>query len=600
MRPRKGCQRCRERHAKCTVEQPGRACQRCTKHGEDCDFLPHYRFRSDVPRTELPVVDDDNQPSIEWSDEQVWVPIKKRFKYVYENGQDLSPEHAPEDESSATAGHSTVSNHPTPADYVSPAQASSGPSPASFHLPFDKPTPPSNMGLLNQQDLFSLANMSAMRSPVYQMPNFGVPSPGNISLPSMGELEQSLAGSMGRSSPFDVARRTPKPDRSFSQSSQPTTSPLGVISNLSFSRREVHLLHYFASTFAPLADVCDPGAHFKNEVPRRALYKPMILLSICAVSSRFEAITSGQPDLESMKYHDRCLPLVIEALSAPEATYDEDLLVTVLLLRIHEEFSSVEDSMHHLLGANQMLNVISKFALSGGMGESASWQALRQIIYASIVQREPLKVDLENYDQSFAAHSSDDGSYGNAMILLCAKVLKLVYGPLTILATNEKKILETKIDDWLLRRPRTFYPLTYQKADPDRGRAFPEITMLNSAGVIGIQYYYVAKILLLLAAEHNDKPGPGFNNARQRMLKEKQCLGHLFAIMGLALSNDDVHNAKYTACHMLYSCGYLITNRTQRQETLVFLRRVPQLVAWRTRQTIEMLEEQWKELDQDA
>ncbi|KAG8630319.1 hypothetical protein KVT40_001938 [Elsinoe batatas] len=598
MRPRKGCQRCRERHAKCTVEQPGRACQRCTKYGEDCDFLPHFRFRSDVPRTELPA-EDDTQPSVEWSEEQVGVPIKKRFNYVYENGQDSPPGPDILEQGDTPGEPSTIPSHPTPAlDYISPAQASFGPSPASFHFPFDKPTPPAHMGLLNQHDPLSVANMSAMRSPANRI--MSAPSPGMISLPSMGELEQSIANSFDRTPPYEITTRLSRPDRAVSHNTQLSISPLGLISGLSFTRREVHLLHFFSSNFGPLADVCDPGAHFTNEIPRRALYKPMILLAVCAVSSRFEAIEAGQVDVESTRYHDRCLPLVIEALSAPEATYDEDLLVTVLLLRIHEEFSSVEDSMHHLLGANQMLNVISKFALSGGMGESASWQALRQIIYASIVQREPLKVDLENYDQSFAAHSSDDGSYGKAMILLCAKVLKIVYGPNTIIAANERSIVEAKIDDWLLRRPRTFYPLTYQKTDPDNGQAFPEITMLNAPGVVGIQYYYVAKILLLLASEPNDQPGPGFVNARQRMLKERQCLNHLFAIMGLALSNDNVHNAKYTACHMLYSCGYLITNRAQREQTVRFLERVPQIVAWRTRQTIEMLQSQWKELDQDT
>ncbi|TKX22553.1 fungal specific transcription factor domain-containing protein 44 [Elsinoe australis] len=592
MRPRKGCQRCRERHAKCIVEQQGRACQRCVKYGEDCDFLPHYRFRSDVPRTELHD-DEEGQGSVEWSAEQVWVPIKKRFKYVYENGQEMSPGADAEEESAILPDPPTVSNHATPADLTSDPIASAGPSPSDFHLPFDRPTPPGH-GLLNQQDLFTLANLSSMKSPMYTI---SAPSPGVTSLPSITEFNRGLQPQFEQSSPFDVVNRIQRHDRSYSQSSDHSVTPLGVIRGLQFNRREVHLLHFFTERFAPLADICDPGAHFANEVPRRALYKPMILMAICAVASRFEAITSDQQDIESSKYHDRCLPMVIEALSAPEATYDEDLLVTVLLLRIHEEFSSVEDSMHHLLGANQMLNVISKFALSGGMGESASWQALRQIIYASIVQRDPLKVDLENYDQSFATHSTDDGSYGNAMILLCAKVLKLVYGPLTVLAATEKRILDSKIDDWLTKRPRTFYPLTYQRADPEHGRPFPEITVLNSAAVVGIQYYYVAKILLLIANEPNDQPGPGFTNARQRLLREKQCLNHLSAIIGLALSNDHVHNAKYTACHMLYSCGYLITNKLQREHIIRFLERIPRLVAWRTRQTIDMLKDQWRELD---
>ncbi|KAF2222273.1 hypothetical protein BDZ85DRAFT_250214 [Elsinoe ampelina] len=227
MRPRKGCQRCRERHAKCTVEQPGRACQRCTKYGEDCDFLPHFRFRWDVHRTEL-LAEGDTQPSVEWSDEQVWVSIKKRCPHILEQGD--------------TPGvPSTISSRPTPApDYVSPAQASSsGPSLESFHFPFDKPTPPAHRGRLNQHDLLSVANMSAMQSPANRM--MSAPSPGMISLSSMGELEQSIANSFDQTPPYEITTR------------------LARISGLSFTRREMHLLQYFAPTLAPLADVCELG-----------------------------------------------------------------------------------------------------------------------------------------------------------------------------------------------------------------------------------------------------------------------------------------------------------------------------------------------------
>ncbi|PSK49442.1 hypothetical protein B9Z65_8237 [Elsinoe australis] len=188
-------------------------------------------------------------------------------------------------------------------------------------------------------------------------------------------------------------------------------------------------------------------------------------------------MTSSTADHESTEYHDRCLPLVIEALSG---TYDEDLLDTVLLLRIHEEYSNLEDSMHHLVGANQLLNSFTACALPGSLGEAASWQALRQVIYACVDQWKPLEVSLDGYEFLAQAGRFDDDNHANSSVLMCAKVLQIAYGLKPALDPQLKAELDTEADAWLTNRPTAFVPLTHQITN-DRD-SFPHIPMLSPAG----------------------------------------------------------------------------------------------------------------------
>ena len=62
---------------------------------------------------------------------------------------------------------------------------------------------------------------------------------------------------------------------------------------------------------------------------------------------------------------------------------------------------------------------------SGGLAEAVSWQFLRQAIYSSIVQYQPLSLNLDNYQRSTVFHASDDAAYANIIIFLCARVIQL-------------------------------------------------------------------------------------------------------------------------------------------------------------------------------
>lgn len=77
--------------------------------------------------------------------------------------------------------------------------------------------------------------------------------------------------------------------------------------------------------------------HFEIEVPRRALRFPVLRYAVCAFSSRH--INRSKPDsaTESLEYYDKCLELLIEAVSGQDGQVEEEVLAAITILRQYEE-----------------------------------------------------------------------------------------------------------------------------------------------------------------------------------------------------------------------------------------------------------------------
>lgn len=107
-----------------------------------------------------------------------------------------------------------------------------------------------------------------------------------------------------------------------------------------------HLRRHVVSTNKSQIDTTDPHAHFQQEVPRRVPYHPIIANAILALSSRHVALTTDTPEDPSAHYADKCLQMLMKSLDDPLAHWDENLLVAVVLLRLHEELSHGQ-LLHH-------------------------------------------------------------------------------------------------------------------------------------------------------------------------------------------------------------------------------------------------------------
>lgn len=215
------------------------------------------------------------------------------------------------------------------------------------------------------------------------------------------------------------------------------------------------------------------------------------MYALLTMASRLDSILLGSSDMEASAYYGNCLELLIPALSRPEDTYDDNLLVTVIILRLYEELDSDKDPKLHLLGSNRLLNSISRFSSSGGLGEAASWQFLRQAIYVCLVHNEPWQLRLEHYEKSKVFERSDDASYANAMIYIFAKILQLRSQPGTHASDyNEWSSLQENMERWKADQPCSFVPLKYHAADIGAHRPFSEIWVISPAGGMS-QYYYL-------------------------------------------------------------------------------------------------------------
>ena len=84
-------------------------------------------------------------------------------------------------------------------------------------------------------------------------------------------------------------------------------------------------------------DIADPLRHFAREAPNRALYCPALMNAILAISARHTSFISGRNDQESDRYHANCLSSLIPALDDIGDVFDENLFITVVVLRLYEE-----------------------------------------------------------------------------------------------------------------------------------------------------------------------------------------------------------------------------------------------------------------------
>lgn len=205
----------------------------------------------------------------------------------------------------------------------------------------------------------------------------------------------------------------------------------------------------------------------------------MILYGVLAAASRHQAIWMDQGEHEAEFYHGLSLRLVIEALSASETTYDDDLLVAVVLLRVHEEIAQSTDRYLHLHGMSRLLASIPTFAHSGGLAEAACWLSLRQDLFVSLTIGQRPTLVLEHYDQSSAFKFRDDGACANVIILILAKILRLVYSAESQLE-EEWALLEGDVVRWNDRRAKLFRPIFEEDLDLNKNRPFPVICMINA------------------------------------------------------------------------------------------------------------------------
>ncbi|KAH6612535.1 hypothetical protein C7974DRAFT_418482 [Boeremia exigua] len=303
-----------------------------------------------------------------------------------------------------------------------------------------------------------------------------------------------------KKSPLDsINNISPYNSTTFPQSPSSALTPKWPVSNA----YEARLIHHYIIHCTGWIDVCDPRCHFAKEVPKRAAHFPVILNGILGLAARHLWLMGKEPEDHSQPYVDQCLNALILALEDPLAHWDENFLVAVILLRLHEEMGDVDDQTHHF-GAARILNSISSFAADGGLRESASWVSLRQHIYVSLTSQQPLNLSLENYRHSAVFREFDDEAWANRAIFLFATVLQTIFednGEANTNSMTKEKWTElhAEVDEWERTKPWSFSAL---HIEPDAGVKFngswPRLPCHQGVVAVGLQYYHLCKIILTI------------------------------------------------------------------------------------------------------
>ncbi|KAE8146861.1 hypothetical protein BDV25DRAFT_161639 [Aspergillus avenaceus] len=558
MRIGRGCERCRLRHIRCTTRAGASSCNACSRLGRVCRLDPPFRFKT-VRHVYQKSHGTASKFELEWDSKQTWVNVPRSLTFVQESAEEST------DGSISDAAPEEPTDQPS-SDLPQP------PFPEVFpaHLPFP--------GSLNPHD----------------EPVVITQVDGSISTPSVHDDHlQNKATVISPNAINDIV--SPLPSASTWASPGTPSTPRSTSSS-TMSSREAFLLRSYINKISPWLDVCDPGSHFSTEVPRRALHVPMVLKAVLSLSARHDAIMSRTSDWEASEYHSQCVELIIAALARPEDTYDDNLLVSVVILRIYEELESANDEKCHFLGSNRLLNTMSRSASCGGLTEAASWQFLRQAIYASVVLNQPMQLDLRNYEHSPVFERRDDQAYANIIIYYCARIIQLCSeGHVPTVDEEDWHELSNAVEQWYRERPVTWQPLQYNAPDLGEDRPFPELWVMSPPAVVGLQYYHTCQILLTVSDRHWGVVS-NYERARLRRVEENIVASHVVQVIGLSMSNDTVENAYFMACHLLYRYGHCLRHPAEQRGSLKFLTHVEQSVGWRTARIMRGLEEQWGEL----
>lgn len=160
-----------------------------------------------------------------------------------------------------------------------------------------------------------------------------------------------------------------------------------------------------------------------------------------------------------------------------------------------------------MFGTTRILNSIASFAADGGLREAASWVSLRQHIYISLTSQHPLTINLTNYRHSNVFHVSDDESWANRIIFTFATILTFVFRENgEQLSLQQWTELDAEVTQWEVSKPWHFAPLFVESpgvsALERNATQWPELYVCNPAQVVGLQHYYLARIVLAIYDPH--------------------------------------------------------------------------------------------------
>ncbi|KAH8669099.1 hypothetical protein BX600DRAFT_461227 [Xylariales sp. PMI_506] len=404
-------------------------------------------------------------------------------------------------------------------------------------------------------------------------------NPGDFSSPYCGDGTSTASPEItGRIAKF-LAR--PPPNRLSPYTEQSLLAP-GSFYN-------ARLMRHFVETQAPILDLDDVHDSFARIVPQNATKCQPLLRAMIAVS----AMTLSVAGHTSPPAPEDDSDILDETCSAIGGDADDDLFLVTVLLQLLDNirhtviYSSATMDSSYLSTCDVSQLIIGGIA-STGLRRAAASALLRQELYFAVLHQRPIGQSLGYLDIEQGDHDSlDDSAWAHRMVLHLSNVVQYCFGVERDRATYMRLVQYS--EEWFLSKPASFEPVLVQEQSD--GDVFPDIYLLSDAVALGLQYYYLARLLLISC----DPALPQFGAQRfsTRRSITNMLLNDLKVVCGIAISIGETSPSHLAACMSVALAGEVCTRRSEQLAILDILTQTESTYGWPTTTVQRDLREAW-------
>ncbi|OQE77525.1 hypothetical protein PENNAL_c0060G05897 [Penicillium nalgiovense] len=323
------------------------------------------------------------------------------------------------------------------------------------------------------------------------------------------------------------------------------------------------LFRHYIGTLAAWYDLNDSKRHFKDIVPVRARYNPLLLSSILAFSAANQLRTLGEDTyLEIAEfYHYDSVRRLISLTKNIDSIPLGETLAAICLLRSYEIIaqanslvSTLENvsSQSHLQGCYSLL-ASRRIHLTADLLSAGYWNYLREDITVALIEQRGLMITLS--DQNAPPEPTEDADFANYITFLLGKIINRCLSlDSSALSPLEWEAMKADLDEWKSSLPPSFD--TIQTPGLGKQSGFPSVWTLRTWHVSTLHYYHTAMGILWLA-----QPATQPLKALQR-IDDMECLRrkleyHATEICALAISSDSAPVWVNAFGPIAFCCGWI-------------------------------------------
>ncbi|KAL4893849.1 hypothetical protein BDV59DRAFT_177310 [Aspergillus ambiguus] len=239
-----------------------------------------------------------------------------------------------------------------------------------------------------------------------------------------------------------------------------------------------NIFRHYMENLAAWYDLNDSKRHFKDVVPIRARYNPLLLSAILAFAAAHQHRTLGDSiylELAEFYHYDSVRRLISLTNNVDQLPIGETL-AAICLLRSYEIITQNVSSQNHLQGCYSLL-ASRQFHITADLLSAGYWNYLREDITVALIERRGLMITLS--DQNAPLEPTEDMDFANYVTFLLGKCINRCLSvdspPLDLL---EWEAMKAELDSWKSSLPPSFDPIRTPQLGTQS--SFPSIWTLRS------------------------------------------------------------------------------------------------------------------------